>query len=96
MSLQPPSFSCSSLTASADTSLSSAWARASDLTCLSTSKASLKRLWEASQRGLSGMTSMPNQSTTAGIVAITSIQRQTPPDSPPTSARIALEVKASN
>lgn len=42
------------------------------------------------------MTRMPNQSTTAGTVAITSIQRQTPPDSPPTSAMTALEVKASD
>ncbi|CAM5525374.1 hypothetical protein SCHAM137S_01881 [Streptomyces chartreusis] len=96
MSCQPPSRSCSSLTASADASASSASARCCDLTCLSTSRASPKRVREASQRGLSGMTSMPNHSTTAGTVAMTSIQRHTPPDSPPTRAMTALDVNASN
>ncbi len=96
MSCQPPSFSRSSLTARAETSLSSTSARCRDRTCRSTSSASENRLCEASQRGLSGMTSIPNHSTTAGIVARTSIQRHTPPDSPPTRAMTALEVNASN
>jgi hypothetical protein len=96
MSCQPPGLSRSSLTASALTSFSSASARACDRTCFRTSRASPKRLLEASQRGLSGITSMPNHSTTAGSVAMTSIQRHTPPDSPPTRAMTALDVKASS
>ena len=96
MSCQPPSFSRSSSTASADTSASSASARCRDRTCLSTSSASRNRVREASQCGLSGISSMPNHSTTADRGASTSIQRQTRPDSPPTRAMTALEVKAVN
>ena len=54
------------------------------------------RSWEVSQRGLSGILSIPKNSANAGSTATSSIQRHTPSCSPQTLKMIALMTKAAN
>ena len=62
----------------------------------STARPSAKRPCRMSQRGLSGTTSIPKNSTTAGSEATTSIQRQTPACSGTTAARTAFTTNAAS
>ena len=92
----PPVWAARSSSASAWTSAISASARSGERTWRSTSSASSSRSLRTSQRGLSGIRSMPTNSAIAGSTATASMERQTPSFSPQTWKMIALMMNAAN